>query len=384
MATTAFDEAMAKLNKSYGMDIITLGFDSEQAYKSLKKIPFSSPRANYMTYGGIPRGRLIEFAGEENGGKTTTALDVVANAQIIFQEEYDEQLEKLYALDKPNKGQQAEMKRLEQLGPQKIVYADAENTLDEEWATLLGVDCSKVHFYKPQQQSAEEIFEDILNLILTGEVGLVVLDSIGTLTSSREYEKSVEDVTVGGISKPLTNFSKKAASYCKSTNCTLIGINQLRDNVASRFGGTNTPGGRAWKHNCSVRIMFSKGYPVDSLGDTTKKSDPNPFGNQVEMDIVKTKCFKPDRRAGFYTLSYSDGIEPVLDLIDLAVKYNIIVKAGSYFTFTDPTTGEVLLDEAGEDLKVQGKNKLLKIMDENLEVRTAIETKIADIIAGRE
>lgn len=203
------DEIIKQTNKKFGEEIITHGL-SEYDYK---RIPFTSPRMNYCTYGGIPVGKITEFFGEEHGGKTTTALDIVANYQ------------------KSDDGR-------------SVLYVDAENTLDAEWAQKLGVDVENLYLLQPKAQSAEDIFQIIEDAVDTGEVGLWVLDSIGVLVSSLEMDekKTYEDKVYGGISLPLTRFSKKIEMLMKRHNCTGIGINQIRDNLASMYGGISTPG----------------------------------------------------------------------------------------------------------------------------------------------
>ena len=181
---------------------------------------------------------------------------------------------------------------------------------------------------------------------------------------------------------PLTLFSKKAAALCNQFECTLIGINQVRDNMNSPYGGVVTTGGRGWRHNCSVRMMFRKGDFVDELGDAIKKSSEAPDGNRVLIDIIKTKSFKPDRKVGYYTLNYTDGIDAVQDIFDIALKEEIIFKGGAWYTFINPETGEAITDESGEIIKVQGKKNVLKILDENLYIRNLIEAKIEQLIEG--
>lgn len=377
------EQILQKLNKSYGQEIVSIGVN-ENSFVNIPRIPFTSPRINYMTYGGLPRNRLIEFAGEESSGKTSTALDIVGNAQRLFQEEYDNALDKFLNIgeDKLNRSQKEEYERLKATGPKKVLYVDAENTLDLDWAELLGVQLNIMILYKPQQQCAEEIFQDVLELISSKEIGLCVIDSLGVLVSAQAYEKTMEERTYGGISMPLTLFSKKAAALCNQFECTLIGINQVRDNMNSPYGGVVTTGGRGWRHNCSVRMMFRKGDFVDELGDAIKKSSEAPDGNRVLIDIIKTKSFKPDRKVGYYTLNYTDGIDAVQDIFDIALKEEIIFKGGAWYTFINPETGEAITDESGEIIKVQGKKNVLKILDENLYIRNLIEAKIEQLIEG--
>lgn len=362
------DKLIKDINKQYKEDIASTGIPKRE----FKKIPFSSPRLNYMTYGGVPRGRLIEFAGHEGGGKTTTALDIVANAQKLFNEE-------------------AEQNNTE---PKRVVYCDCENTLDEGWAIKLGVDVDSMILLKPQQQTAEQIFEMLLQIMATKEVGLVILDSLGVLVSQQAYDKTMEEKTMGGIAAPLTLFSKKAIPLCSGNDCTLIAINQVREDMAG-FGQLITVGGKAWKHNCSLRLVFKKGDLIDENNNTIKRSSSSPAGNLVEVAIEKNKVSNPDRRNGFYTLNYSEGVDVLADTVDLAVLYGIIQKGGSWFSIIDIETGEIMqqtvssnvdeldeLIEEKEDLKFQGRASLLDYLKENEELFELISNQVKQKLEG--
>jgi len=320
------DNIISDINKKYKMNIVNKGV----IYNQIPRIPFSSPRLNYMVYGGLPVGRIIEFSGEEGGGKTTTALDVVKNAQKLF----------------PNK---------------KAVYVDIERTLDPEWATKLGVDVGALVLVTPEEQTAEQIFEITKSIINTGEVSVCVLDSLGAMVSAQAYSKTIEDRTYGGISMALTLFSKELIPICARTGCVLIGINQVRDDMNSTYGGTTTTGGRAWRHNCSMRMTFIKSDYIDEKGTSVSRGVENPAGNFVKVALVKSKVCKLDRKIGFYTLRYLDGIDVPSDVIDLAAKYNLIHVAGAWYTLLDLKTGNAVQHE-GKDLRFQGKAKLREFL----------------------
>lgn len=363
------DILVNQINKQFKEDIASRGIP----VRHFEKIPFSSPLANYMTYGGIPRGKIIEFAGEENSGKTTTALDIVANAQKLFKKEYIEEIESYQLEDskqKLSKEQQTRCQYLNERGIKKVVYCDCENTLDEDWARKLNVDVDEMILLKPMSQSAEEIFEMLLQMIETDEVGLVVIDSLGVMISQQAYEKDMTEKTMGGIAAPLTLFSKKAELLCTKYDCTIIGINQLRDDM-SGFGQVITPGGRGWKHNCSLRLVFKKGNYLDEAGNTLKRSASSPAGNEVNIAILKTKVCKPDRKNGYYTLNYTNGVDVVSDTAELACFYDIIQKRGSYFSIIDIETGEIMQDvidndiDTLKDLKFQGRPALLQYLKSN-------------------
>ncbi len=372
------DTLIKDFNKQYREEIAARGIPKIET----QKIPFSSPRANYMTYGGIPRGRIIEFAGEENGGKTTTALDIVANAQVLFHNEWEEEIKELEAIDKKKKEQQVRLDYLKARAAKQIVYADCENTLDEEWAQKLGVDTDKLILLKPQSQTAEQIFEMLLQMIETDEVGLVVIDSLGVMLSAQAYEKTMEEKTYGGIAAALTLFSKKAELSCSKYNCTLIGINQMREDMNSPYGGMITTGGKGWKHNCSVRLMFQKGSYIDERGNEIKRSSECPAGNLVMINIAKTKVCKPDRRVGFYTLRYETGIDIVADTVEVALKYGIINQAGAWFNFVDIETGEIITDEEGEVIKIQGKPNLIEYLQTAAHLYNEISEKVSELISA--
>ena len=367
------DILVKQINKQYKEDIASRGIPE----RHFEKIPFSSPLANYMTYGGIPRGRIVEFAGEENSGKTTTALDIVANAQKLFYNEYTKEMKLLESIEKLTKEESVRYNYLKERGIKKVVYCDCENTLDEDWAEKLGVNTNEMILLKPMSQSAEEIFEMLLQMIDTDEVGLVVIDSLGVMISQQAYDKDMTEKTMGGIAAALTLFSKKAELLCTKYNCTLIGINQLRDDM-SGFGQLITPGGRGWKHNCSLRLAFKKGDYIDENGNTVKRSASSPAGNEVNIAIMKTKVCRPDRKNGYYTLTYTNGVDVISDMIELACFYDIIQKGGSWYSIIDIETGEIMQmdtlskDENGNpimsDLKFQGKPALLEYLrnDEKL------------------
>jgi recombination protein RecA len=218
----------------------------------------------------------------------------------------------------------------------------------------------------------------LLKMIETDEVGLAVIDSLGIMLSKQAYEKDMTEKTYGGISMPLTLFSKKAELLCHKTGCTLIGINQMRDDMNSMYGGQTTTGGKAWKHNCILRIMFKHGDFIDDCGNRLNKSCESPAGNKVIVNIVKNKATKPDRRVGQYTLMYDYGVDEIADLVEVAMKYDIIQKGGAWFTFIDPETGEVVTDEEDKPLKIQGLANVIELLRENDILLDELKEQLAD------
>lgn len=382
-------EALFKeFNKNYKAELFTVG----TSIHNCERIPFSSPRANYMLYGGIPLGRITEFSGEEGSGKTTSSIDIAANAQKMFEEDWNKKIQYYESLPKLNKEQSTQLLELRERGPLKIFWVDCENTFDEQWARIFGLDVSKMYYMSPESQSAEEIFEMIVQVIDTGEIGLCIIDSLGMMVSQQEMEKTIEDATYGGISRALTKFSKKVETVCARTNCALIGINQVRDNLNAGYGGptTVTPGGRCWKHVCSVRLQFRQGTPFDEDFKDVKKSHENPYGHKVQIHVLKTKVCKPDRKVGFYTLTYDKGIIPLVDIIDIAITKDIIHKGGAgWFTFIDTDTGELICrqDEDGNpvEVKVQGQPNILPFLQrpENSDILEMIEKYVNRFIYNK-
>lgn len=328
MAKLSLEEAMREVNKKFKSDVCKQGL----SFDDVKRIPFSSPRLNYMTYGGMPVGRIIEFAGEEGGGKTTTALDLVAHAQKMF----------------PDK---------------QVLYVDIERTLDAEWAEKLGVDIDSLILFSPDEQTAEEIMEATKTIVETGSISLCVLDSLAAMVSAQAYNKTIEDRTYGGISMALTLFSKEMIPICARTGCTMIGINQVREDMNSTYGGTTTTGGRAWRHNCSVRMTFQKSDYLDDKGNSIPRNSENPVGHLVKVALVKSKVCKLDRKVGFYTLKYLSGIDYISDIIDLAIKAGIVNAAGAWYSILDED-GNVAQNE-GNPLKFQGRAKLHQFLVDN-------------------
>ena len=328
MAKLSLEEAMREVNKKFKSDVCKQGL----SFDDVKRIPFSSPRLNYMTYGGMPVGRIIEFAGEEGGGKTTTALDLVAHAQKMF----------------PDK---------------QVLYVDIERTLDAEWAEKLGVDIDSLILFSPDEQTAEEIMEATKTIVETGSISLCVLDSLAAMVSAQAYNKTIEDRTYGGISMALTLFSKEMIPICARTGCTMIGINQVREDMNSTYGGTTTTGGRAWRHNCSVRMTFQKSDYLDDKGNSIPRNSENPVGHLVKVALVKSKVCKLDRKVGFYTLKYLTGIDYISDIIDLAIKAGLVNAAGAWYSILDED-GNVAKNE-GNPLKFQGRANLHQFLVDN-------------------
>lgn len=323
----SLENVVKSLNKTMKIGNISLGVEE----KEITKIPFSSCRLNYMTYGGLPVGRIAEFYGSDGSGKTTTAIDLAGNAQKLY----------------PDK---------------KVLIVDIEHTFDRIWATKLGLDCDNILYFDPDSMGAEEVFNMMMELFETGEISVGILDSIGAMVSTQSNEKDIGERTYGGISMSLTEFSKKVTPILARTDAILIGINQVRDDMNSMYGGTTTTGGKAWRHACTTRLEFRKGNYIDEQGKNLSRSCENPSGNIVNVALTKSKICRADRKVGFYTLRYLDGIDYISDAIDVGIKLGLLNQAGAWFYLVDLESGEISKDE-----KFQGKYNLIKYYQNNKE-----------------
>jgi recombination protein RecA len=385
------DKVMAEINKKYKSNIIQLG--TERAY--VEKIPFSSPRANYMTYGGIPKGKSTEFFGPEGGGKTTAALDVTGQAQKAAKKVWLEELDNVskeleILLEKNNKSDKDKIKKLterklqlETDGPRKAVYFDTENTLDEDWAQKNGVDTDALYLVRPDDQTAEQVLQMVLDIVDTGQVEILVIDSIPMLVSQQIFDQTLEKKSYGGIAGALTEFSRRISSKISRHHTALLSINQSRDDLNNEYNLYNTPGGRAWKHLHALRIYCRKGMFLDEKNQEIPQSKAaTPYGNKGDLKIIKTKVCKPDRLTGFHTINYGRGIDVLNDTIEMAIQYGFITQSGAWFYIMDPETGEVMTLGDGESLRFQGRPKLLGYLEEDTDLFDELYEAVNQKIMG--
>lgn len=339
------DVILQGLAKKYGEDIVETGVEKND----YDRIPFSSPRLNYMSFGGLPLGHVHEFSGPEGSGKTTTAFDMIKNAQKKFAEEA-----------KANGNTE-----------RRIVFMDVEGTFDYTWANKFGVDTTKVIRLKMAGWPASEVLNALLETMKAPEVGLAVLDSIAAMPADQLADKSVGDKIYGGIALPLQNFTNQVKRYLVENNSMVICINQVRDDLGSMFGGTTTPGGRGFKHACSTRLQFRKGKFVDKDNKELTSAAENPAGNLINVVILKSKVFPSTRRVGYYTIKYLTGPDLMNDYIDVGLQVGVINQRGAFFDIVDTTTGEILNKE-----KIQGRVNLRKVLEANQDWIKLIDTVV--------
>lgn len=357
-----------------------------------KKLPFSSPLLNWCTYGGIPRDAYTEFFGAPGGGKSTTSIDICKNAIDVFRKEYEDKMQEYR--DKVASGKkeyQGPMEELEELGPKKLLYVDLENSFDSKWACTLGIDKqdivgdnSVLNIMSTPNVSAESILQTVMDLIETDEVGLVVIDSIPSLVPQQELEKKMGERTVAQLAGCLNVFFRKVIPLLKKYQCTLLAINQIRDNMDNPYV-TKTPGGNAPKFYASLRMEFRIGNPVDTFGNELPKNTEDPSGYIVNAKIVKQKSAPSDRKMGTYFLMFDGGIRPDFDYAKLAVnKYQFIRKQGGWFTMCDPYTGEVMEDVDGKVMKVHGMPRVYDFLKENAEYYDKVKRYIVEDLNGQD
>ena len=340
----SINSVLKDIAKKYGKSVVSIGAEALEVDGVLS---LGSPMVDFCLYGGVPEGRITEFSGAEGSGKTTTAFLVAASYQ---REE----------LKRHPIGEEWESHGMVHTGPRCIVFLDNEGTLDPQWAKVFGYDLAEdadvpTILLRPEGQSAEEIFDMALNLLRTGEVGLLIFDSIATLVPAQIADESMEKYQMGGIAKSLTRFANTALGLLRKYKATLIGINQVRENMSAYGNPITTPGGRSWKHACSSRLMFKRGDFFDDNGTKLPTSAENPAGH-----IVK---------GGSYRLNYTKGIDILSDTIEAALHFGMIDNSvqGS-FKVLDPDTGEIMKDAEGNDVKVRGRANLTKYFEEHLDI----------------
>ena len=382
-------DVLSKVNKEFKKELAIKGIGDIK----INRIPFTSPRLNYETYGGIPRGRITMFAGKESSGKSTTALDSVKNAQIVFRKEWEDEMNECTAFIQENeskrsyKSQVDEKKQrlayLQKRGPLNIVYFDAEGTIDSDWARKLGVDVDNVWLVRLHTQTAEQFLDQVMRVVRDADdVGMVVIDSIAVLVPQLVHGESFEQKSMGGNAKVVTDFCNEVCPILGEKDIACIIINQARDDFSNPYADFKIPCGNGLKLASSLILTFQKGKLLDAAGNEQKQSFETPQGNIVWVRIQKTKICKPDRRVGFYTLSYDYGVDVVADLIPMAVELGVIKKVGAWFSIINPDTGELLTYEDGEVIKFQGQVNLMSFLRETPEVYNFVNDYVMAKITG--
>ena len=312
-----------KLEKSYGKGtIMKLGDAAVEQIETISTGSITLDTA--LGIGGLPKGRVIEIYGPESSGKTTLAIHAIASAQ--------------------KSGGIA-------------AFIDAEHAFDRLYAQKLGVDIENLLISQPD--NGEQALEIAENLIRSGAIDIIVIDSVAALTPRSEIEGEMGDSKMGLHARLMSQAMRKLTATISRTGCCCIFINQLREKIGVMFGNPETTtGGNALKFYASIRLDIRR------IGQI--KDGENIVGNRTKVKVVKNKLAPPFRLAEF-DIMYGEGISKVGEIVDLGVDKGIIKKSGSWFSYGDTKLG-------------QGRDAVKQLMLDNPELSDEIEGKIRDIM----
>lgn len=364
---SALDGLRKSINKKYEKE----GYNSTiaQVGVPLKKFghtfSLGSPSLDFMTYNSIPEGIFIEISGKEASGKTTLAFKMAAD--FIKKEK-----------EKPEEERR------------HIMFVDAEGTADPIWAkTSSGYDMNdpdvETLYFTPLGQTAEQIFDDIIEAVKTGKIGLVILDSLVAIAGQQTADESMTKKDMGGIAKILADFTRRATGLFNRYKTTFVGINGIIMNIGGYGNPETTPGGEYWRRACSLRLRTKRGEYFDADGNVLKSTAESPAGHVIEVALLKTKFCRWDRKLGRCHLNYTKGIDVLFDTIELATYFGIIVSpASGSFQLTDPATGELICDETGTPIKIRGQKNIKPYFEEHLDLWRKIYDKVYELLSIKE
>ncbi len=321
----ALQLTLDKLEKSYGKGaVMKLG---DAAVERIDSIPTGSLGLDIaLGIGGVPKGRVIEIYGPESSGKTTLATHIIAEAQ--------------------KKGGIA-------------AFIDAEHAFDKYYAQKLGVDVENLLISQPD--NGEQALEIADNLIRSGAIDVIVIDSVAALVPKAEIEGEMGDSKMGLQARLMSQALRKLTGTIAKTNCCCIFINQLREKIGVMFGNPETTtGGNALKFYASVRLDIRR---ISQIKDSDEVS-----GNRARVKVVKNKVAPPFRMAEF-DIMFGEGISKVGEIIDLGVEFNIVKKAGSWFSYGETRLG-------------QGRDAVKRLLLDNPDLMDELETKIREEVTG--
>ena len=321
----ALQLTLDKLEKSYGKGtVMKLGDNPVEAVEAISTGSISLDIA--LGIGGLAKGRVIEIYGPESSGKTTLAIHAIAEAQ--------------------RKGGIA-------------AFIDAEHAFDKYYAAKLGVDIENLLISQPD--NGEQALEIADNLIRSGAIDIIVIDSVAALVPKAEIEGEMGDSKMGLHARLMSQALRKLTGTISKTGCCCIFINQLRDKIGVIFGNPETTtGGNALKFYASVRLDIRR---TSQIKETDEVS-----GNRVKVKVVKNKLAPPFRVAEF-DIMFGEGISKVGEIIDLGVDFNIIKKSGSWFSYGDTKLG-------------QGRDAVKQLLLDNPDLMEELETRIKNTVTG--
>ena len=316
----ALDATIANIEKAYGKGAV-MKLGDESAHLDIDVIPTGSLSLDIaLGLGGVPKGRIIEIYGPESGGKTTLALHMIAEAQ-----------------------------RRDGIAG----FIDAEHALDPVYARNIGVDIDNLYISQPD--NGEQALEIAEAMVRSGAMDIVVIDSVAALVPKQEIDGEMTDQQVGLQARLMSKALRKLTAVVSKTNCVVVFINQLREKIGIMFGNPETAtGGRALKFYSSVRLDIRRTESLKVGGEVV--------GNHVRVKVVKNKVAPPFREAEF-DIMFGKGVSKEGDLIDLAVKEDLIVKSGSWFSYQGERIG-------------QGRDNAKKYLADNPAVADEIDAEL--------
>jgi recombination protein RecA len=335
-ANPALEAALAQIKKQFGKDaIMSMGDGATQNIEAISTGSLGLDIA--LGIGGYPKGRIVEIYGPESSGKTTLALHACAEAQ--------------------KKGG-------------TVAYIDAENALDPSYAKKLGVDVSSMIISQPS--SGEEALEIADTLVKSGAVDVVVIDSVAALVTKAELEGNMGDTYMGTVARLMSQSLKKLSGSVSRSNTLLIFINQIRMKIGVMFGNPETTsGGNALKFYASVRLDIRRTGAI--------KDKEEIVGNETKVKVVKNKVAPPFRVVEF-KIMYGEGISRISEILDMGVKYDIIEKAGAFYSYNSERIGqgEANARQWLKDHPDTQAELLKKIMDKSSGIAEAMTTGPGD------
>ena len=319
----ALQLTLDKLDKTYGKGtVMKMG---DKAVEEVETISSGSLGLDLaLGVNGYPRGRVIEIYGPESSGKTTLTLHAIAEAQ------------KAGGI---------------------AAFIDAEHAFDRNYAEKLGVDIENLIISQPD--NGEQALEIAENLIRSGAIDIVVIDSVAALTPKSEIEGEMGDSKMGLHARLMSQALRKLTGTISKTNCTVFFINQLREKIGVMFGNPETTtGGNALKFYASIRLDIRRSSQI--------KDGENVIGNRTKVKVVKNKVAPPFKTAEF-DIMYGEGVSKTGEILDLAVEFEIVKKAGSWFSYGETKLG-------------QGRDAVKSLIKDNPELADELELKIKAMI----
>ena len=317
----ALKNAIAQIEKQYGIGaVMRLGQNTVQNVQAISTGSLSLDMA--LGIGGVPRGRIVEIYGPESSGKTTVALQIIAEAQKLGGE---------------------------------AAFVDVEHALDPTYAQALGVNIEDLLVSQPD--SGEQALEIAEALVRSGAIDVIVIDSVAAMTTRAEIEGEMGDSHVGMLARLMSQAMRKLTPVIAKSNCVAIFINQVREKIGVMYGNPETTtGGRALKFYASVRMEVRKGEAI--------KDGAEIIGNRTRVKIVKNKVAPPFKECEF-DMMYGQGISRLGEVLDLATDLDIIHKSGSWFSYGDRKLG-------------QGRDAVKVILENEPDFAKEIEQKIME------